>query len=121
MARDRHAALGDNRVYQMLIDHECGRAHERSSNSRGFRGRKRQGAQGRPRAAGPASDGRLPRAVGRADAGAQTCSWSFALQEAGSLLGKWSWEEFGKLPQTEITVDIHCVTTGRSSTRTGAA
>jgi DMSO/TMAO reductase YedYZ molybdopterin-dependent catalytic subunit len=38
-------------------------------------------------------------------------SWSFALQEDGSLLGKWSWAEFGALPQTEITVDIHCVTT----------
>jgi DMSO/TMAO reductase YedYZ molybdopterin-dependent catalytic subunit len=37
--------------------------------------------------------------------------WSFALQDGGSLLGKWSWAEFAALPQTEVTVDIHCVTT----------
>ena len=37
-------------------------------------------------------------------------SWSFALQEGGSLLGKWSCREFQALPQTEVEVDIHCVT-----------
>jgi DMSO/TMAO reductase YedYZ molybdopterin-dependent catalytic subunit len=36
--------------------------------------------------------------------------WSFALQHGGSLLAKWSWAEFQALPQTRITVDIHCVT-----------
>src|SRR5215218_9724216 len=36
--------------------------------------------------------------------------WSFALQHGGSLLAKWSWEEFRALPQTKVTVDIHCVT-----------
>ena len=36
--------------------------------------------------------------------------WSFALQHGGSLLAKWSWAEFNALPQTRITVDIHCVT-----------
>jgi DMSO/TMAO reductase YedYZ molybdopterin-dependent catalytic subunit len=36
--------------------------------------------------------------------------WSFALQFGGSLLAKWSWAEFQALPQTRITVDIHCVT-----------
>ena len=34
-----------------------------------------------------------------------------ALQDGGSLAGRWTWEEFQSLPQTEITVDIHCVTT----------
>jgi DMSO/TMAO reductase YedYZ molybdopterin-dependent catalytic subunit len=38
-------------------------------------------------------------------------SWTFSLQDGGSLLRKWSWAEFGALPQTEIAVDIHCVTT----------
>ena len=33
------------------------------------------------------------------------------MQEEGSLIGKWSWDEFNALPQTEVTVDIHCVTT----------
>ena len=38
-------------------------------------------------------------------------SWSFALQNGGSLLGKWNWREFEGLPQTRLKVDIHCVTT----------
>jgi len=37
-------------------------------------------------------------------------SWTFALQHGGSLLGKWTWEEFEALPQTTVVVDIHCVT-----------
>jgi DMSO/TMAO reductase YedYZ molybdopterin-dependent catalytic subunit len=36
--------------------------------------------------------------------------WMFALQRGGSLIGKWSWEEFEALPQTTIKTDIHCVT-----------
>jgi DMSO/TMAO reductase YedYZ molybdopterin-dependent catalytic subunit len=38
-------------------------------------------------------------------------NWTFALQHGGSLLRKWTWAEFEALPQTSITVDIHCVTT----------
>src|SRR6185437_1016083 len=38
-------------------------------------------------------------------------SWSLALQNGGALLGKWSWKEFEGLPQTQLKVDIHCVTT----------
>jgi len=37
-------------------------------------------------------------------------AWTFALQEGGSLLGKWTWAEFEALPQTTVVVDIHCVT-----------
>jgi DMSO/TMAO reductase YedYZ molybdopterin-dependent catalytic subunit len=36
--------------------------------------------------------------------------WTLALQLGGSLLGKWSWAEFEALPQTTVTIDIHCVT-----------
>ncbi len=36
--------------------------------------------------------------------------WTLALQHDGRLLAKWSWAEFGALPQTEIEADIHCVT-----------
>ena len=36
--------------------------------------------------------------------------WTLALQNGGSLAGKWSWEAFQELPQTKVTVDIHCVT-----------
>jgi DMSO/TMAO reductase YedYZ molybdopterin-dependent catalytic subunit len=38
-------------------------------------------------------------------------TWTFALQHGGSLLARWSWAEFEALPQTTVTVDIHCVTT----------
>jgi DMSO/TMAO reductase YedYZ molybdopterin-dependent catalytic subunit len=37
--------------------------------------------------------------------------WSFSLVGSdGSLLASWSWPELLALPQTEIIVDIHCVT-----------
>jgi DMSO/TMAO reductase YedYZ molybdopterin-dependent catalytic subunit len=36
--------------------------------------------------------------------------WSFALREGGRTLAEWRWAEFEKLPQTEVKVDIHCVT-----------
>jgi DMSO/TMAO reductase YedYZ molybdopterin-dependent catalytic subunit len=36
--------------------------------------------------------------------------WSFALREDGADLARWNWNEFGALPQSEKTVDIHCVT-----------
>jgi DMSO/TMAO reductase YedYZ molybdopterin-dependent catalytic subunit len=36
--------------------------------------------------------------------------WTLAVQDGGSLAGKWSWEAFQALPQTKVTVDIHCVT-----------
>jgi DMSO/TMAO reductase YedYZ molybdopterin-dependent catalytic subunit len=38
--------------------------------------------------------------------------WTFALEDvSGRPLVEWSWEEFDALPQSEIKVDIHCVTT----------
>lgn len=37
--------------------------------------------------------------------------WSFALTHEGKTLGAWSWAEFQALAQTQVTVDIHCVTT----------
>jgi DMSO/TMAO reductase YedYZ molybdopterin-dependent catalytic subunit len=36
--------------------------------------------------------------------------WSLSLQNGGSLLGSWTWQQFEALPQTEIVTDIHCVT-----------
>jgi DMSO/TMAO reductase YedYZ molybdopterin-dependent catalytic subunit len=36
--------------------------------------------------------------------------WTLALQQDGRLIAQWSWAQFGDLPQTEILVDIHCVT-----------
>jgi DMSO/TMAO reductase YedYZ molybdopterin-dependent catalytic subunit len=40
----------------------------------------------------------------------KVADWSFALQAGGSLIGRWSWEEFEALPQTTLKTDIHCVT-----------
>jgi DMSO/TMAO reductase YedYZ molybdopterin-dependent catalytic subunit len=34
---------------------------------------------------------------------------------------KWSWAEFGALPQTEIKADIHCVTKWSKLDTRGAA
>lgn len=42
---------------------------------------------------------------------ANLATWSFALQQGGSLIKKWTWSEFEALPQTDVKVDIHCVTT----------
>jgi DMSO/TMAO reductase YedYZ molybdopterin-dependent catalytic subunit len=36
--------------------------------------------------------------------------WSFALKEGGRTLAEWRWTDFEMLPQTEMKVDIHCVT-----------
>jgi DMSO/TMAO reductase YedYZ molybdopterin-dependent catalytic subunit len=36
--------------------------------------------------------------------------WDFALQRGTSRLGAWNWAELEALPQSEIKVDIHCVT-----------
>jgi DMSO/TMAO reductase YedYZ molybdopterin-dependent catalytic subunit len=37
-------------------------------------------------------------------------AWSFALAFANEVLAQWTWREFQALPQTDVTVDIHCVT-----------
>jgi DMSO/TMAO reductase YedYZ molybdopterin-dependent catalytic subunit len=36
--------------------------------------------------------------------------WSLELLQGTRLLARWSWAEFTALPQTQYTVDIHCVT-----------
>ena len=38
-------------------------------------------------------------------------TWSFALDDGEKPLGEWDFAEFSALPQTTVTVDIHCVTT----------
>jgi DMSO/TMAO reductase YedYZ molybdopterin-dependent catalytic subunit len=37
--------------------------------------------------------------------------WTFALEDGASPLAEWTWEQFNALPQTDVKVDIHCVTT----------
>ena len=36
--------------------------------------------------------------------------WSFTLKVGPRPVGRWTWSEFGALPQTKMTRDIHCVT-----------
>ena len=36
--------------------------------------------------------------------------WTFSMRVGDKLLGKWTWDEFQDLPQSRVTVDIHCVT-----------
>jgi DMSO/TMAO reductase YedYZ molybdopterin-dependent catalytic subunit len=40
----------------------------------------------------------------------QLARWSLTLRRTNALLAQWNWEQFGALPQTERTFDIHCVT-----------
>lgn len=37
-------------------------------------------------------------------------AWSMTLEHDGKMLGHWNWRDFERLPQTERTTDIHCVT-----------
>jgi DMSO/TMAO reductase YedYZ molybdopterin-dependent catalytic subunit len=37
--------------------------------------------------------------------------WTFTLKVGPKPVFKWTWQEFNALPQTEMTRDIHCVTT----------
>src|SRR5262245_25975821 len=37
--------------------------------------------------------------------------WSFSLADCVASLGRWCWVDFSRCPQSEVTVDIHCVTT----------
>jgi DMSO/TMAO reductase YedYZ molybdopterin-dependent catalytic subunit len=39
-----------------------------------------------------------------------TADWSFTLKVGPRPVKRWSWAEFGALPQSKMTRDIHCVT-----------
>jgi len=56
------------------------------------------------------SDGRLPGPECRPTLHTPLGRWTLTLQDGGSVVGKWIWEEFQALPRTELTVNIHCVT-----------
>lgn len=38
-------------------------------------------------------------------------NWRLSLDDGESPLAEWTWQQFLALPQTDLTVDIHCVTT----------
>ena len=39
-----------------------------------------------------------------------TKTWDFSIEFKGEILAQWTWDEFMKLPQTNLHTDIHCVT-----------
>jgi DMSO/TMAO reductase YedYZ molybdopterin-dependent catalytic subunit len=39
-----------------------------------------------------------------------TANWRFTLKAGPKALASWNWQEFGTLPRTKLTRDIHCVT-----------
>ncbi len=79
--------------------------------TRGFRGRKQD----------PATAGRVPPgqhlvgdfpvlSAGPTPRVAQS-EWQFSLKIGPKVVKTWNWAAFNALPQTTMTVDIHCVTT----------
>jgi DMSO/TMAO reductase YedYZ molybdopterin-dependent catalytic subunit len=79
--------------------------------SRGFRARNRPDGPGKRVPPGQHLVNDFPVLSAGPTPSTRLEAWTFALQEGGSLLGKWSWAEFEALPQTTVVVDIHCVTT----------
>ena len=37
-------------------------------------------------------------------------TWDFTVEFKGETIGRWNWDEFMNLPQTDLHTDIHCVT-----------
>jgi DMSO/TMAO reductase YedYZ molybdopterin-dependent catalytic subunit len=79
--------------------------------SRGFRGRRTEGEDRARIPPGQHLTHDFPVLSAGPTPQTDPARWTFAIQEGGSLLKKWTWEEFEALPQTEVKVDIHCVTT----------
>ena len=79
--------------------------------SRGFFGRKRPDAQSARIPPGQHLTPDFPVLSAGPTPVPDLANWSFALGDGDKPVAEWSWEEFGALPQTEVKVDIHCVTT----------
>jgi len=79
--------------------------------SRGFRARRRPEGAARRVPPGQHVTSDFPVLSAGPTPDVDLASWRFALSQGKSVLGEWSWNEFEALPQAEITVDIHCVTT----------
>jgi DMSO/TMAO reductase YedYZ molybdopterin-dependent catalytic subunit len=79
--------------------------------SRGFRARQRPEADAARVPPGQHLVGDFPVLTTGPTPQTRLDAWTFALQHGGSLLARWTWAEFESLPQTTVSVDIHCVTT----------
>jgi DMSO/TMAO reductase YedYZ molybdopterin-dependent catalytic subunit len=79
--------------------------------SRGFFGRKRPDANSARTPPGQHLTRDFPVLSAGPTPVPDLANWSFSLSDGDKNLAEWDWEEFNALPQTEVKVDIHCVTT----------
>ena len=85
-------------------------AEDKSPVSRGFVGRSRTPAQAERVPPGQYVTLDFPILSAGPTPHTPLEEWSFALQHGRDRLAEWTWAQFGALPRTSITVDIHCVT-----------
>src|SRR5215471_1963305 len=78
--------------------------------SRGFRGRRSDGDTGRL-PPGQHLTSEFPVLSAGPTPKTDLKNWSFSLYDGDTVLAEWSWADLESLPQTSVTVDIHCVTT----------
>jgi DMSO/TMAO reductase YedYZ molybdopterin-dependent catalytic subunit len=79
--------------------------------SRRFRARRRPDDERRRTPPGQHLTSDFPVLSAGPTPGIDPASWRLSLTRGGSPLGAWNWEQFLALPQADVTVDIHCVTT----------
>jgi DMSO/TMAO reductase YedYZ molybdopterin-dependent catalytic subunit len=84
---------------------------DESPISRGFRARRRPDAQQRRVPPGQHLVNDFPVLSAGPTPHPDLNTWRFSIADGDELLASWSWDELEALPQTTITVDIHCVTT----------
>ncbi len=77
--------------------------------TRGFFGRGRE-ASSRPLPPGQYLENGFPVLTAGPTPRTGLDDWAFGIEHEEQTLASWSWAELQQLPQTEITVDIHCVT-----------
>lgn len=77
--------------------------------TRGFFGRKRE-EPSRPLPPGQYLEKGFPVLSAGPTPKVDVKTWDFTIEYQGETLGKWNWDEFHALPQTDLHTDIHCVT-----------
>ena len=79
--------------------------------SRGFRARRRPDSETRRVPPGQHLTDDFPVLSAGPTPEPELETWSLGLLGGDAPLGEWNWEAFEALPQTQVKVDIHCVTT----------
>jgi len=76
--------------------------------SRGFKGRRREAAEGLPPGQYVTQD--FPVFSAGPTPHTPTASWTFAVVDLDGKTVEWTWEDFQALPSETVRTDIHCVT-----------